>query len=298
MRPALVQTPPSILIVEQSEPTRRRLAEALSAGGFDVREARDVHGVEAGLQQAAIRLVLLDVELPGGMGLWMCRRLAERDDLRIIALGASTEEADRVLALELGADDYVPKTSGRREIAARVRALLRRAGRISSSRRIVYEMQDFRFDAVQRRLQAADGTNIPLTPCQASLLAALLQASGRALTRPQLLACLRGDGIDVLERAIDSHVSRLRARLAAHGGAGMISTVQGRGYQWSGGQAVLNFSDEPPAYFESASTGLRAQALLADAVLPHERADPIASRSDEEIEHAGAAAPAAVIPAA
>ncbi len=240
-------TPPSILIVDHSEKSRVSLAEALKTSGFDVHVASNVEDLQARLDGAAIQLVLLDLDLPGGAGLSTCRRLAERDDLRIIALCSAADETDAVVALEMGADDYVAKTSGRREIAARVRAQLRRAGRISGDRRLVYEFQDLRFDVLHRRLEAATGASIPLTACQASLLAALLQAGGRPLSRQELLAFVRGEGIDVLERAIDSHISRLRARLADHGGVRMISTVYRSGYQWSGGAVAVRLAVDPPA---------------------------------------------------
>jgi DNA-binding response OmpR family regulator len=237
---------PSILILDHAEASRLQLAEGLAANGFDVHLAASAEELRVSLKRAHIQLVLLDVDIPDGSGLLICRQLAERDDLRIIALCASHDEADAVIALEMGADDCVAKSAGRREILARVRARLRRSSdRVSAARRAVYRFGEFLFDCVQRRLETAGGATIPLTPCQASLLAALLQAGQQAVTRHELLAFVRGEGIDVLERAVDSHISRLRARMADFGGVKMISTIHRRGYQWTGGPVTLQLSDEP-----------------------------------------------------
>jgi two-component system OmpR family response regulator len=230
---------PGALVLGQPEPWRARLVASLEANGFKVDVASDADELNIQLQRSPIQLLLLDLNLPGGAALSICQRLALRDDLRVIALSAAPEEMDAVVTLEMGADDYVPKSSGPREIVARMRAQLRRAGRLHEGGNLLYEFDGLRFDPVQRRLWGADGDIIALTPCQASILTALLRAPDKVLTRQDLIAFLRGSGAEVLEGAIDTQISRLRTRLKDHGAGHVIATVFRMGYRWAGGAVTL-----------------------------------------------------------
>jgi two-component system OmpR family response regulator len=232
-------TPLDALVLAQPEPWRAQLVDSLEANGVRVDVVSDSEELNARLGRSKTRLVLLDLNLPGGAALSICQRLSGREDLRVIALSAVPEEMDAVVTLEMGADDYVPKSSGPREIIARMRAQLRRAGRPREAGDLIYRFQGFRFDPVQRRLEDPHGAAVALTPCQASLLAALLRAPDQVQSRRQLIAFVLGGGTDVLEGAIDTQVSRLRSRLKEHGAGGVIETVFGLGYRWAGGPVSL-----------------------------------------------------------
>jgi two-component system OmpR family response regulator len=245
MLPLSFDAPLDALVLAQPEPWRARLVDSLEANGVNVSVVSDSDELNAQLRDTKTQLLLLDLNLPGGTALSICRRLSGRDDLRVIAMSAVPEEMDAVVALEMGADDYVSKSSGPREIIARMRAQLRRAGRAPEAGNPVYQFHGFRFDPVQRRLQDPDGATVALTPCQASLLAALLRAPDQVVSRRQLNAYVRRGGTDALEGAMDTQMSRLRSRLKEHGADGMIETVFGMGYRWAGGPVSAAATPSP-----------------------------------------------------
>jgi two-component system response regulator RstA len=180
--------------------------------------------------------VLLDVMLPGMSGIDVCRRLREQSDVPIIMITARGEEADRVLGLEIGADDYVPKPFSPRELLARVRALVRRArGRVGPVTRTVV-VGDLELDPTSRRV-TLEGRELYLTGYEFALLYALCERAGRVLTREQLMELARGSAEDAFDRSIDVHVSRLRQKLGDDSRRPRrIKTVRGVGYQYAAGE--------------------------------------------------------------
>lgn len=221
-----------ILIVDDDDALRKEMADYLTSHGFVVHQACNAKETRAQLQCQPVQLVILDVMLPGEDGLSVCRSLAGADGPSVLMLSSMGESIDRVLGLELGADDYVVKPVTPRELLARVRALLRRRGgeATPASRTAVYSFSGFRFDLVRRQLRAPDGTVIMLTPGELSLLGALVENPQRVLSREELARISRGETLISLDRAIDIQISRLRKKLNEQSGAEIIKTHRGLGY--------------------------------------------------------------------
>jgi two-component system response regulator RstA len=191
---------------------------------------------DEGLEQARrerFDVVLLDVMLPGLDGVSVCRRLREQSDVPIIMITARGEEADRVLGLELGADDYLAKPFSPRELLARVRALVRRSrGQAGPAQRTVL-VGDLELDPAARVAKLA-GRSLDLTGYEFSLLYALAERAGRVLSREQLMELARGNAEDAFDRSIDVHVSRLRQKLGDDSRKPRrIKTIRGVGYQYA-----------------------------------------------------------------
>jgi DNA-binding response OmpR family regulator len=225
---------PRVLVVEDEPAIAESLGFALRRDGFEVVHAPTVARAEAELERA--ELVLLDLMLPDGSGFELigrARRLARAP--AIIVLSSRDGEADRVAALETGADDYVTKPFSPREIVARVRAVLRRAGsegtpraRPSAPSNAAHPLA---VDEATRRATAR-GRAIDLTRVEFDLLACMLAAPGRVFTRAQLIDRVWGDGFAITDRTIDSHVKSLRKKVETAGGdADWIETVRGVGYR-------------------------------------------------------------------
>ena len=221
-----------ILIVDDDDALRKEMADYLAGYGFVVHQARDGKEARAQLQSHAVQVVILDVMLPGEDGLSICRSLAGASGPSVLMLSSMGESIDRVLGLELGADDYVVKPVTPRELLARVRALLRRRGSDSApaSRTAVYAFSGFRFDLVRRQLRAPDETVLMLTPGELSLLGALVENPQRVLSRDELARFSRGDSAVSFDRAIDIQISRLRKKLNEQSGMEIIKTHRGLGY--------------------------------------------------------------------
>jgi two-component system response regulator RstA len=177
--------------------------------------------------------VLLDVMLPGIDGNTVCQRLREHSDVPIIMITARGEEADRVMGLEIGADDYLPKPFSPRELLARIRALVRRArGQVGPSTKAL-TVGDLTLDAGARTAEL-DGVALDLTSYEFSLLYALVERAGRVLTREQLMELARGSAEEAFDRSIDVHISRLRSKLGDDSRRPKrIKTVRGVGYQYA-----------------------------------------------------------------
>ena len=221
-----------LLIVDDDDALRQEMAGYLSGHGYVVHQARDAKEARAKLQKEPVQLVVLDVMLPGEDGLSICRSLAGKAGPSVLMLSSMGESIDRVLGLELGADDYVVKPVTPRELLARVRALLRRrSGEAAApSRTAQFSFAGFRFDLVRRQLRAPDGTMIMLTPGELSLLGAFVEHPQRVLSREELARLSRGDQADVLDRAIDIQISRLRRKLNDQASGEIIKTHRGLGY--------------------------------------------------------------------
>lgn len=212
-----------VLIVEDEDAIADPLAEGLRREGFEVERAATG---EAALAAAPVDIVLLDLRLPDLDGLDVCRRLRERSDVPIIVVTARGEEADRVVGLELGADDYVVKPFGRRELIARIRAVMRRSqerGRHEGPIRV----GELEVDVRSRRARLA-AKELELTPKEFDLLEALARDPGAALSRERLLEEVWETSWFGSSKTIDVHVASLRRKL---GDPGWIETVRGVGFR-------------------------------------------------------------------
>ncbi|KPH80190.1 response regulator [Bosea vaviloviae] len=222
----------TILIVEDDPDIRQLVAELMRKEGFGTEEADGAAAMDAVLAHTRPDLVILDLMLPGEDGLSICRRIRTQDSLPILMLTAKSDEIDRVVGLEMGADDYLVKPFGPRELLARVRAVLRRGNArplAAPSRRFGFDRFFIDFDA--RQLHDDAGNGLTLTSAEFDLLACFVQRPRRVLTRDQILDWTRGRAADPFDRTIDMLVSRLRRKLdAASPGSNLISTVRNGGY--------------------------------------------------------------------
>lgn len=223
----------TLLIVEDDPDIRHLVAGLLRQHGFDVATAQDAVEMEAALRRTQADLLLLDLMLPGEDGLSVCRRLrAQQPALPILMLTAKGEEIDRVVGLEMGADDYLVKPFSPRELLARVRALLRRgalAPAQAPQRRWCFDAFTIDLDA-RELVHARDGA-LTLTGAEFDLLACFVQRPRRVLTRDEIVEWTRGRAADPLDRTVDMLVSRVRRKLdAASPGTRLITTVRNGGY--------------------------------------------------------------------
>jgi DNA-binding response OmpR family regulator len=232
-----VTTEPTInaLLVEDDERLARLTAEYLEGHGVVVTRAADGN---AGLDEAVKHrydVVLLDLMLPGKSGLDVCRELRERSDVPVIVLTARGEEADRVLGLEIGADDYLAKPFSSRELLARIRAVIRRSrGQAGPPTRTI-QVGTLHIDP-GARVARLDGRELPLTAYEFTLLRVLAERAGRVLSREQLMELARGSAEDSFDRSIDVHVSRLRSKLGDDPKKPrLLKTVRGVGYLYAAG---------------------------------------------------------------
>lgn len=223
----------TIMIVEDDNEIRSLLADFLKREGYVPVCAEDGVAMDRALAAQRPDLVVLDLMLPGEDGLSICRRLRARSELPILMLTAKSDDIDRIVGLELGADDYLPKPFNPRELLARIRAILRRADRPAAmtvpSRRVTFDRFIADLDA---RSLAFDGTTIDLTAAEFELLACFLERPKRVLSRDQLLDWTRGRSADPFDRTIDVSISRLRRKLsgADEQAATIIKTVRNGGY--------------------------------------------------------------------
>ncbi|TMK79002.1 MAG: response regulator transcription factor [Actinobacteria bacterium] len=219
-----------VLIVEDEDAIAEPLREGLRREGFDVDRAAT--GAEA-LAAGAADVVLLDLRLPDVDGLTVCGELRKRSNVPIIVVSARSEEADRVIGLELGADDYVVKPFSPKELVARIRAVLRRSESARADGPDVLRAGEVEVDVRRMRVSVA-GKPAELTPTEFQLLAALIREPGRVFTRSQLLDAVHGVAIESYERAIDAHVKNVRKKIEPVPGAPRyLLTVYGVGYRFA-----------------------------------------------------------------
>jgi two-component system, OmpR family, response regulator len=222
-----------VLVVDDDTQLREQMAAYLEDHGFQVSTAANAAEMDRALAGAPVDLIVLDIMMPGEDVLSVCRRLSARGGPAIVMVSAMGEEVDRVLGLELGADDYLPKPCSPRELLARIRAVFRRLEDVRGDaprRGTAYHFLGFVVDAVRRQLRAPNGTTILLTAGEFSLLNAFLEHPQRILTRDQLLEMARGVHSEAFDRAIDVQISRLRRKLHACTDGEVIKTVRGVGY--------------------------------------------------------------------
>jgi len=221
----------TVLIVEDDAVIRRLVSEALRNEGFGVEAAEDAAEMDAILVRTRPDLVILDVMLPGEDGLSICRRLHAHERFPILMLSAKSDEIDRVVGLETGADDYLVKPFGPRELIARVRAMLRRGPRVHSPLGRRFSVGSLTVDLDARQVIDAQSAPVALTSAEFDLFACFIQRPRRVLTRDQIGKWTRGRIPDPLDRSIDMIVSRLRRKLdRSSKDANLISTVRNGGY--------------------------------------------------------------------
>jgi two-component system OmpR family response regulator len=232
-----------ILLVDDDRELRDLVSRLLERHGYHVATAKDSREMTATLARGKADLLILDVMLPGKDGLQICREIREESHVPILMLTAMGEEADRVVGLEMGADDYLAKPFSPRELLARVRALLRRADYMKASAapqrngNRILRFAGWKLDLGRRRLEAPDGLLVGLTSGEFEMLVAFVEHPQRVLSRDQLLDLTRGRDSSPFDRSIDVQVSRLRRKIEADPKApSMIVTVRGDGYEFT--QAV------------------------------------------------------------
>jgi two-component system OmpR family response regulator len=222
--------PPRVLIVDDDADIREGLVEVFQRAGFVAASAGDVAAMEKALAQTGADLIVLDLMMPGEDGLSACKRLSGKGRPPIIMLSALGDDADRIVGLEIGADDYVPKPCNPRELVARARAVLRRGRDADTNAAEAVRFAGFRLDVARRELHDPDGVVIPLSAGEFRLLRAFVERPQRVLSREQLLDYAFDNDADVFDRAVDVQVSRLRRKLERPGAPEIIRTVRGEGY--------------------------------------------------------------------
>ena len=224
--------PKKILVIDDEPKIVEICHDYLKASGFEVISAYDgLQGLHLARQEKP-DLIVLDLMMPGMDGLDVCRNLRRDGNTPIIMLTARVEESDKLVGLELGADDYITKPFSPRELVARVRVVLRRAGGDGSSE--VIRVGEVSLDRTRYEAILPDKT-ILLTPTEFEILATLMRQPGRIFSRSQLLIAVHGIAFESYERAIDSHIRNLRRKLeTADGEARYIITVHGVGYKFEG----------------------------------------------------------------
>jgi two-component system, OmpR family, response regulator len=226
---------PHILVVEDARDIREPLARYLRENGYRATTACDASAARKVLKTAGIDLVVLDIMMPGEDGLSLCRAIRETSQTPVILLTARGDEVDRIIGLEMGADDYMPKPFSPRELVARISAVMRRTKALPPRQKpptaAHIRFGDWTLDTGQRELIDADGVAIALSSGEFRLLTVLIERPKIALSRNQLLDLTKGREADLFDRSIDNHVSRLRKKIEPDPkNPRYIKTVWGGGY--------------------------------------------------------------------
>jgi two-component system OmpR family response regulator len=235
---------PHILLVDDERAIREPLAQYLARSGLRVTKAADAAAARHALAVHGIDLVLLDVMMPGEDGLSLCAHVRATSGIPVILLTAKAEETDRIVGLEIGADDYVVKPFSPRELLARIKVVLRRVGERPAAGRPTgaeaFAFGPWVLRTGERELVDGEGVATPLSTGEYSLLLALVTHPRRVLTRDQLLDLARGRELAAFERSIDNAVSRLRRKIEADPRQpALIKTVWGGGYMLAADVARL-----------------------------------------------------------
>lgn len=230
-----METTPHVLVVDDDQEIRKLLGRYLSGQGFRVSTAATGREMEEKLNTSRVDFVVLDLMLPDASGLDLCRALRGRSRVPIILLTALKEEVDRIIGLEVGADDYLGKPFNPRELVARIRAVLRRITdhEVVPAAARGYSFAGFSADPASRRVLDAENREVPLTAAEFDLLMAFVERPGRVLSRDQLLDITQGREAGPFDRSIDVLVSRLRRKLGDAGNFQMLKTQRNGGYQFA-----------------------------------------------------------------
>lgn len=228
-----------VLVVDDDQDIRELLAQYLTKNSFDVITAEDGIEMDRKLDCHQPDLIILDVMLPGDDGFTLCQRIRQTSNVPIIMLTANSDEMDRVLGLEIGADDYIAKPFSPRELLARIKALLRRTLFVAQDEQEIKEKEKSRYlcfahwklDTQQHVLLDTNNTVFPLTGADFQLLMLFLESGDKPISRDQICQSLHGRDAFANERGIDVHLSRLRNYLGDDAKApNIIKTVRGKGY--------------------------------------------------------------------
>ncbi len=226
--------PVSLLLVDDEATLREPLAEYLSGQGFAVHQAESAAAARSQLLQTRPDLVLLDIMMPGEDGLSLCRHLIEARGMPVILLTARGEATDRIVGLEMGADDYIVKPFEPRELVARIRSVLRRtngAPQHADQGVLHYRFEGWSLDPLKRKLTDPQDVTIPISTAEFRMLRAFLDNPRKVLDRDQLLDMVQGREAHLFDRAVDNQVSRLRRKIEANrSDPQFIQTVRGGGY--------------------------------------------------------------------
>jgi two-component system OmpR family response regulator len=225
-----------VAILDDDEDVRELLQRYLQQNGFETHGAVDAAGLFRILEEHDIDLVVLDLMMPGEDGFQVCRRLRASSKIPIIMLTARKDDVDRIVGLEMGADDYVTKPFNPRELVARIRAVMWRvhagaAPEGSSAHKLQYRFDNWNLNTATRTLRDTAGNEVELSGGEFALLMVFLHNSGRVLNRDQLFDLTRGRSSTPLDRSIDIQVSRLRRKIEpGDGPPRLLKTVRGAGY--------------------------------------------------------------------
>jgi two-component system OmpR family response regulator len=221
----------SILVVDDDVQILQLVARFLRSNGFRVHTARDGREMQSVLAETGADLIVLDLMLPGANGLDLCRELRKTSSVPVVMLTAKGEDVDRIIGLEVGADDYLPKPFNPRELLARINAVLRRSAagpHTSAGRPRIIGFAGWKLDLLKRELTSPRGVVIDLSTGEYDLLLTFLEAPQRVLSRDYMLDAARNRALEPFDRAIDVQVSRLRRKFGDSGD--LIKTVRGAGY--------------------------------------------------------------------
>lgn len=233
---------PSILVLDDDPDILDEVCEALSEEGFDTLRAASNAELKTLTEKNSVDLFILDLTLPDGSGLDLAKEIRQESDVGIIIITGKSSETDRVVGLEIGADDYVTKPFSPRELLARVRSVLRRTKgssypgepkKAAEDRKIV-EFSGWRLDLASYHLSSANGEEVPLTTAEFELLRIFVESPNRVHSRDYLLDSIHGREWAGYDRGIDGLVSRLRKKIMPeHGSPEFIKTVRGAGYMFT-----------------------------------------------------------------
>lgn len=234
--PPAMDSAPHILLVDDEAALREPLAEYLAGQGFRVSEADSAAAARSLLLNEAPDIALVDIMMPGEDGLSLTRHLIESRALPVILLTAKGEATDRIVGLEIGADDYVTKPFEPRELVARVRSVLRRASRAPQAQEedLLYEFEGWQLDPLKRRLIDPDGSVVSISTAEFRMLRAFVDHPLSVMSRDRLLDMVQGREAQLFDRAVDNQVSRLRRKIEADSrNPQFIQTVRGGGYRFA-----------------------------------------------------------------
>ena len=228
-----------ILLVDDEASLREPLAEYLIKHGYKVQQASDASVARSLLNAYDFDIALLDIMMPGEDGLSLCRFVTDKTDIPVIFISAKTEETERIIGLELGADDYITKPFSPRELVARIKVILRRAERGGAKPLGTsgggYQFSGWTLKSDRRSLIDADGVNVSLSTGEYQMLLALVSRAGKVLNRDQLLDITQGREAHAFDRAVDNQISRLRRKIESDPkNPEIIKTVWGGGYMLAG----------------------------------------------------------------